>query len=113
MSTVSTAAEQRVAPSRSPIVAVGCGRIRGGRLISLDPARPGTKRSDVSAEETGVGEAEDVGECERHGGTFAEHAEDLDGEQRMSADFEEVVVALNCPAKNVRPDLDDGRLVCS
>src|SRR5688500_4721502 len=105
MSTVTTAAEQRVAPSRSAIVAVG--RIRGGRLISLDSARPGTKRSDVSAKQTGVGEAEDVGECERHGGAFAEHAEDLDGEERMSAHFEEVVVALNCSPQNVRPDVDD------
>ena len=65
----------------------------------------------MSAKEACVGEAEDVGECERHCGAFAEQAEDLDGEQRVSADFEEVVVALDRSPEHARPDLDDGRLV--
>ena len=90
-------ARRRIAPRSVPVG-------RGRRRPRSPLRRPvPSAAAEVGGERAHGREAEDVGERQRHRRRVGEPAEHLDGEQRVAADVEEVVVAADGRARARRP----------
>ena len=93
-------------PDRRRVGRARAGASRRGRCRSAPPTAGASplggavaveQRVEVGGERAHGREAEDVGERERRRRGVAQPAEHLDGEQRVAADVEEVVVAPDGP----------------